>query len=464
MSTTLGPLTKQEDLTATWPLNRLQEAVNALRQTRKAGWTPDEKVELLRQRWLADARRAPLIANIQGRTASSAWPQLTRIRRDVGDELFMLGQQRMDDTQRAQFISGLEHSSAPSPTLISVSRMMAAGEPSVLSVASQPCEFLDGHDESDLAESKKAVIAIAAFVQGLTDTQAVTPSPRAPTPPLHAAVERSDTDECRRLLIRGVNVNKLDADKWTALHLACEQGDVGLVRLLLEHGADTSIPGQNDDCALHYLSSSGANMLSKVEVAKIVIAAHVQKCGDINVMNDSDETPLDEAIRHECHEIASLLQLHGAVKGALLPQASKRKRCDDDADPVYDQQFAAALAAVDSGPAAVRKAAVTAAAIRARHVPTEPSPEDHRLAKSYYETASHELSLRAVMCEGTSSYAQAALNVAERGLKRVPDHHGLSEIARMARNRLKAHGGPVSILDYESRKASSARAAAQGEL
>ena len=62
-----------------------------LQQKRKAGWTSEQQVELLRQRWLADADQSPLVPNIPGRTADSAWPQLAKIRKLVGEDLFNAG-------------------------------------------------------------------------------------------------------------------------------------------------------------------------------------------------------------------------------------------------------------------------------------------------------------------------------------------------------------------------------------
>ena len=272
MASRVGPLTEAADRLATWPLNRNNEARAVLQQTRKAGWTADEKVELLRQRWLADARRAPLIADIQGRSASSVWPQLTRLRRDVGDELFMLGQQRMDDAQRAQFISGLERLALPHHASSSKAATSAI-QPST--VPAQP-----------RTEGEKFVLSLAAFIQGQIDTQAPTPAPRAPTPPLHSAVESADASACTRLLLQGADVNKLDADRWAPLHLACDLGKPSIVRLLLEHGADTSLQGDGDDCALHYLACSEAAAVQKLEVAELIVGAHMRKGGDINLIND----------------------------------------------------------------------------------------------------------------------------------------------------------------------------------
>ena len=92
-----------------------------LQQKRKAGWTSEQQVELLRQRWLADADQSPLVPNILGRTADSAWPQLAKIRKLVGEDLFNAGRRirGKGEEQRAKFISdvndlrGISHADGP---------------------------------------------------------------------------------------------------------------------------------------------------------------------------------------------------------------------------------------------------------------------------------------------------------------------------------------------------------------
>jgi ankyrin repeat protein len=56
------------------------------------------------------------------------------------------------------------------------------------------------------------------------------------------------------LLEHRVNVNALDSDGQTALHLVSEQGHVNVARLLLEHGADLNAQ-DNDRCTALHLTS-----------------------------------------------------------------------------------------------------------------------------------------------------------------------------------------------------------------
>ena len=45
------------------------------------------------------------------------------------------------------------------------------------------------------------------------------------------------------LVQHGADVNELDEKHRTALHVACKHGDVGMVELLLQFGADASLEG-----------------------------------------------------------------------------------------------------------------------------------------------------------------------------------------------------------------------------
>lgn len=56
-----------------------------------------------------------------------------------------------------------------------------------------------------------------------------------------AAAAAGDVDELRRLLARGVNINRADYDGRTALHLAASEGHVNAVTFLIERGADASM-------------------------------------------------------------------------------------------------------------------------------------------------------------------------------------------------------------------------------
>lgn len=67
---------------------------------------------------------------------------------------------------------------------------------------------------------------------------------------LMEAAVRGNQGVMRLLLEKGANVNMADQDGWTALMGATVQGLVELVKLLLENGADVSAKNHNGETAL----------------------------------------------------------------------------------------------------------------------------------------------------------------------------------------------------------------------
>jgi len=65
-----------------------------------------------------------------------------------------------------------------------------------------------------------------------------------------AAAAAGDVDELRRLLARGVDINRADYDGRTALHLAASEGHVNAVTFLIGRGADASMRDRWGNTAL----------------------------------------------------------------------------------------------------------------------------------------------------------------------------------------------------------------------
>ncbi|KAG9314287.1 ankyrin repeat-containing domain protein [Chiua virens] len=65
---------------------------------------------------------------------------------------------------------------------------------------------------------------------------------------LHAFAIRGDANGITRLLVKNVSVdvNQRDDYGYTALHLACDRGNLPVVKVLIEHGADATIKDPDD--------------------------------------------------------------------------------------------------------------------------------------------------------------------------------------------------------------------------
>ncbi|XP_060602562.1 ankyrin-3-like [Ruditapes philippinarum] len=75
--------------------------------------------------------------------------------------------------------------------------------------------------------------------------------------PLHTAIHKDLNDIAKRLALDvNVNVNAKDKYGKTALHVACEKANVGLIQILLAKGADPRMITQRGDTVYHILRRS----------------------------------------------------------------------------------------------------------------------------------------------------------------------------------------------------------------
>jgi ankyrin repeat protein len=111
------------------------------------------------------------------------------------------------------------------------------------------------------------------------------------------------------LLDNGADINNQDFDipdyGETALHAACEIGDIDRIKMLIERGANINIRNEFGDTPLHC-----AVLWGDIEVVKLLI----NNGADVNIKDGSYEgcTPLEWAIKENNIEIIKLLKEAGA--------------------------------------------------------------------------------------------------------------------------------------------------------
>lgn len=121
------------------------------------------------------------------------------------------------------------------------------------------------------------------------------------------AAMRGQTDEVRRLVQAGFEVNSRQADGATALHWAAYHGDAELGRLLLEAGADLSAANRNGSTPMWLAASQGdAAMLETLLAGG----------ADANELLPLGRRPLMLAARSGRVDAVRLLLVHGADPNA----------------------------------------------------------------------------------------------------------------------------------------------------
>lgn len=146
--------------------------------------------------------------------------------------------------------------------------------------------------------------------------------------PLYFATMKRQPKIMRLLLERRANVNITNSKKgYTALHRACEDGDIGCVRVLLEFKANTNCQDYKGNTPLHFAAAS-----SGLEIIDILL----KQGANPNIANISEETPLHWATRRKCTEVVRLLLKYKAnsdvVNASGHTPAFYARKCKDIVD------------------------------------------------------------------------------------------------------------------------------------
>ncbi len=150
------------------------------------------------------------------------------------------------------------------------------------------------------------------------------------------AIRSANLDDVKRFLARGTNVNAVDAEGYSPLHIACAAGYANIAQLLIDKGADVNAITPDGITPLHSTSMTGtaacatllldrgakvmaqdnnqmtplhtAALKGNISVAEVLIA----RGADVNSMTTTQWTPMRVADYGKQPDFVAFLQKHGA--------------------------------------------------------------------------------------------------------------------------------------------------------
>ncbi len=207
---------------------------------------------------------------------------------------------------------------------------------SVSTIFSQ--ELFDALKNNDLPEIKSLLESDPGLLS-LRDESGNTP--------LHLAVRQKQPETVSYLLGRGADVNSVNTNQQSALHVASSLGSADIARLLIEKGADVSLADYTMHTPLHYAARNGSGEVTEIlikngaspevrntyqrtplllcarergtpEVARMLIEAGA----DINAKDKFESTPLELAAWRGYSGIVGVL----IEKGAEIPVTGRQAK------------------------------------------------------------------------------------------------------------------------------------------
>jgi ankyrin repeat protein len=120
---------------------------------------------------------------------------------------------------------------------------------------------------------------------------------------LHYAASSGDIALVQLLLNRGADIKTEDSNGITALHIAAKEGNMAVMQLLLNHGADTEAKTNTGRTALHYATDNGN---------KAVVQLLLERGADVEPKDDDKRTAFHTAVEEGNAAVVQLLLNRGA--------------------------------------------------------------------------------------------------------------------------------------------------------
>lgn len=131
------------------------------------------------------------------------------------------------------------------------------------------------------------------------------------TTALHVACTNGTADICQLLLRKGSPIDARDEQEFTPLLCAASQRHLGIVRMLLDAGADPTLHNGGGTGVVHYLIRTAADQ-EVSEEQRALLQYCFESGADVNARNKFGETPLHQASMRRQVDMCLFLLDHGA--------------------------------------------------------------------------------------------------------------------------------------------------------
>ncbi|KAI2667619.1 Transient receptor potential cation channel subfamily A member 1 [Labeo rohita] len=133
--------------------------------------------------------------------------------------------------------------------------------------------------------------------------------------PIHAAAFAGATKSLEVILLKGeevglsidTHINYVDKSCSSPLHLAVRGGNLDVIKLCIAYGAKIEQQQCDKSTALHFACSQGA-----IEVVKVMLSTYHKVCDLINITDGANQTPLHKAAIFDHYELSEYLISQGA--------------------------------------------------------------------------------------------------------------------------------------------------------